>query len=83
MGHPGVGVNLPVFGLLSRPVRPSFRGPYRCGCNPSFGASCAFCDGTESEISEYYQANRAQRRVFDAAMAAWHLTHTTGGSDAA
>ena len=66
---------LSVYGPLAAPARTGGPGPYRCGCAASYGESCPACDGTDAEQREYRQATRAERRAYDAGMAAWYLAH--------
>lgn len=37
-------------------------GPYRCGCNPSYGQSCRECDGTAAEQREIDRMPLRERR---------------------
>jgi hypothetical protein len=36
-------------------------GPYRCGCNPTYGQSCPDCDGTAAEQREIDRLPPAER----------------------
>lgn len=47
---------------VARPHRP---GPYRCGCNPSYGQSCLGCDGSDAERGES-SAHRRERESREA-----------------
>lgn len=38
-------------------------GPYRCGCNASYGQSCSYCDGSEADAREADQVRRAAKRA--------------------
>ena len=33
-------------------------GPYRCGCNASYGQSCPGCDGTDADAREQARTRR-------------------------
>lgn len=53
-----------VLGPLWPPVRDGRPGPGRCGCNPTYGASCRECDGTAAEErAAWADARRAERRA--------------------
>jgi hypothetical protein len=37
-------------------------GPYRCGCNASYGQSCPECDGTAAEDRELHRSGTSRWR---------------------
>lgn len=37
-------------------------GPYRCGCNPTYGQSCRYCDGVDAEDAELRRADTSRYR---------------------
>ncbi len=40
-------------------------GPGVCGCNPTYGDSCAGCDGSDAERRELWRMPRAERRALE------------------
>jgi hypothetical protein len=46
-------------------------GPYRCGCNPTYGQSCRDCDGTAADEREM------SKRRWE-----WYRLHGAGPADA-
>lgn len=52
----------PVFAPIAAPVRRLERGPYRCGCNATYGGSCRYCDGTSADEWEIDKAARTADR---------------------
>lgn len=53
---------LGVFGPLAEPVRRMELGPYRCGCNVTYGQSCSRCDGTSADEWEVERAAREEQQ---------------------